>query len=376
MRRSVITTLCLAGMFAFCNKSTSSVNSAISIITIYDVSQTRDSINSTVRFKISIAPQSVTQTKVDFATDAATAKSDSDYIPKSGTVTIDANQSEAFIDIPVIGRKLRQGIQIFYLKLSNAVGARLENDRATATLINAGFTALVWSDEFNGSSLNTLDWNYETGGNGWGNNELENYTSGTTNAYLQNGNLVIEAKKEKLGSNSYTSARLTTNGKQSFTYGRVDIRARIPSGKGIWPALWMLGSNISTVSWPACGEIDIMENIGETTPSKTYGTAHWGVSSTSHLSGGGNFSLGSGLLSDSFHIYSIDWSADKIQWLIDGSKFYEITNQQITGGNFPFNKSFFFIMNVAVGGNWPGNPDGTTVFPQKMYVDYIRMYQK
>ena len=191
---------------------------------------------------------------------------------------------------------------------------------------------------------------------------------------MQAGNLVIEAKKENLGGNAYTSARLTTKGKRKFTYGKIDIRAKIPTTKGIWPALWMLGENIDQVSWPACGEIDIMESINK--EQKVYGTAHWGLSSSSHLSNGGSYLLSSGYFSDDYHIYSIEWSATKIKWLVDGSQFYELFNSSVTGGNYPFDKDFFLILNVAVGGNWPGAPDGTSAFPQKMLVDYIRVYQK
>jgi beta-glucanase (GH16 family) len=376
MPRFPMFVFCLVITFVYCNKSSLATNAPVSYLTIYDVTQTRDSANSTTRFRISVTPKTAQQIKVNYITVGASAKADSDFVTTSGILTIDANQSEAFIDVPVIGRQLKQSTQLFYLILSNAVGAQLARDRATATLENPGKPELVWSDEFSGTSLNTSVWNYETGGNGWGNNELENYTAGTNNAYLQNGSLVIEAKKEKLGNNNYTSARLTTSGKKSFTYGRVDIKAKVPVSKGIWPALWMLGQNINTVNWPACGEIDIMENIGETKPSKNYGTAHWGLSASSHLSSGGSSALTTGLYSDSFHVYSINWTADKIQWLIDDVKYYEVTKQQITGGNFPFDKPFFIILNVAVGGNWPGSPDATTTFPQKMYVDYIRVYQK
>jgi beta-glucanase (GH16 family) len=134
-------------------------------------------------------------------------------------------------------------------------------------------------------------------------------------------------------------------------------------------------ANITTQSWPACGELDIMENIGEMSPSKNYGTAHWGVSTSAHLSKGGSTSLTSGLLSDDYHVYSLNWTANSIQWLLDGTKYYEVNRSEITGGNMPFDKPFFFILNVAVGGNWPGNPTDATMFPQKMYVDYVRVYQ-
>lgn len=375
MRRYQLFVLSFVMPFLYCSKSTSSTDSQVPYIRIYDVTQTRDSVNTTMRFRVSVTPQTNKQVKVDYATEAATAQAGTDFTAKTGTLTIDANQPEAFIDIQVIGRQLKQSAQLFYVKLSNAAGAQLENDRATATLQNPGKLQMVWSDEFNGTSLTTTDWNYETGGGGWGNNELENYTSGTNNAYLENGNLVIEAKKENLGAENYTSARLTTKGKRKFTYAKVEIRAKLPVAKGIWPALWMLGENINTVSWPSCGEIDMMEEIGEVQPSKVYGTAHWGTSSATHLSSGGSYSLPAGSFADSFHVFTLDWTADKMQWSVDGTKYYEVTRQQVTGGNYPFDKDFFIILNLAVGGSWPGNPTSATTFPQKMYVDYVRVYQ-
>lgn len=375
MARFKIFVLCLAIPFMSCNKNNSSPDLKNISIKVEDVIQKRDSLNSAVKFRISVTPVSDQTIKVDYATEEGTAKAAIDYMSKSGTVTIAPGQSEAFIEVPVIGRQLKQSTQQFYLKLTNATGAQLQNDKATAKLENIGKLELVWSDEFNGTALNTSNWNYETGGGGWGNHELQTYTSGTNNAYIENGNLVIEAKKDSVGYNNYTSARITTKGKQKFTYGRVDIKAKLPVTKGIWPALWMLGENITTVNWPACGELDIMELIGKN-PNKIYGTAHWGSSSANHASAGGNYTLPSGDYSNGFHVFSIEWSADKIEWSVDSTKFYELSMQNITGSNFPFDKDFFLIFNVAVGGDWPGNPDASSVFPQKMYVDYVRVYQR
>jgi beta-glucanase (GH16 family) len=233
---------------------------------------------------------------------------------------------------------------------------------------------LVWADEFEGNSLDMNAWTYETGrGNwGWGNNELQYYQDGTKNAVVADGKLTITAKKEAAGTAEYTSARIKTQGKKAFTFGRVDIRARLPKGQGVWPALWMLGSNITQVGWPACGEIDIMELVGHK-PNEIFGTAHWGNSAPStYLSKVSRLSAGD--YSDSFNVFSIIWSENKIEWFMNDVRYHIVTPAN-TGGIYPFNKEHFFIFNVAIGGTWPGNPDATTRLPQSMEVDYIRVFQ-
>jgi beta-glucanase (GH16 family) len=234
----------------------------------------------------------------------------------------------------------------------------------------AGMT-LVWQDEFTGDQLNTTDWNYETGGTGWGNHELEYYQQSNTS--VRDGYLIIQAKQENAGSQNYTSSRLTTQGKQAFQYARVDIRAVLPKGQGIWPALWMLGSSISTVGWPACGEVDIMELIGGSGKDNTvYGTAHW--DSAGHVSSGNHQSLQNGkIFADDFHVFTIIWNASSITWYIDDIQYFTlpISSDQRSA----LRNEFFFIFNVAVGGDWPGSPDVTTIFPQQMVVDYIRVFQ-
>lgn len=231
---------------------------------------------------------------------------------------------------------------------------------------------LVWQDEFDGDGLSD-DWTFEigTGSNGWGNNELEYYREG--NATVSEGYLVIEAREESFGGQEYTSSRIITKGKQTFKYGRIDIRAKLPQGQGIWPALWMLGSNISTVSWPACGEIDIMEMVGGTASDNTvHSTLHWD-NAGSHASYGDNYTLSSGIFADQFHVFTTIWDEGKVVSYVDDVKFYEI---DITPAELSeFHENYFFIFNVAVGGNWPGPPDASTVFPQQMVVDYIRVFQ-
>jgi beta-glucanase (GH16 family) len=247
-----------------------------------------------------------------------------------------------------------------------------------------GAWQLVWSDEFNqpdGSSPNPTNWCYDTGGGGWGNNELECYTSRTNNARIVGGQLVIEADQESYGGCSYTSARLLTQGKWSWAYGRFEASIKIPRGQGIWPAFWMLGTNIDSVGWPTCGEIDIMENIGKTSDQGTdHGTIHGPQGGGDYNGGsgvGGTYTLPGGAdLADDFHIYAVQWTTNQIQWFLDNNQFFTATPASLpSGGTWVFTAPQFFILNVAVGGNWPGNPDGTTVFPQQMLVDYVRVYE-
>lgn len=233
---------------------------------------------------------------------------------------------------------------------------------------------LVWSDEFDYTGLpDPNKWTFETGGN-WYNNELQYYRDGTNNAEVIDGKLVITAKEEPYGGNDYTSARMITfqNG-GTWKYGKVEARIRLPYGQGIWPAFWMLGKNFQTVPWPACGEIDIMEMIGGGDNDKTiHGTAHWEDYNGNHAYTGGSKTLASGIYADAFHIFAMEWNTNQIRWFMDGVQYYslDISSQDKS----EFDAEFFIILNIAVGGDWPGNPDATTVFPQTMEVDYVRVY--
>lgn len=239
-----------------------------------------------------------------------------------------------------------------------------------------GYT-LIWQDEFDGATIDPDSWNFETGDGcpnncGWGNNELEYYR--TQNAWEADDVLIIEARKESYQNRFYTSARMTTKGKVLFRYGRVDIRALLPEGQGIWPALWLLGNNVSSVGWPKCGEIDIMEMIGGSgRENRCYGTVHWD-NGEGHASYGDSHTLSSGTFADAYHVFTLTWDAASIKWYVD-DKLYNTVN--ITGPDMTeFHQEFFVIFNVAVGGNWPGNPDNSTVFPQQMRVDYVRIFQQ
>ena len=236
-----------------------------------------------------------------------------------------------------------------------------------------GFPTLVWSDEFNGSSINTGNWGFETGGGGWGNNELENYTSRTENARISNGMLIIEARRENFGGSAYTSARMKTQGKQSFGINTwVEARIDAPQGQGIWPAFWMLGNSISTVGWPSCGEIDIMEIKGQN-PAQNFGTIHWADAGGNHVSFGGIYNSSTSL-SAGFHTYAISRTGSSIKWYVDRIQYAEANISGGINSTSEFQGPFFILLNVAVGGNFVGSPDGSTVFPQQMQVDWVRVW--
>jgi len=361
-------------------------------ISLFDVVQERSAVSTTnCRFFVNISNASNEDITVKYSTQDGTAKAGIDYTAVNGTLTVQAKQSVAYIDVIVHKDSLRQSNQTFSLILSSPTNATISGTgKAVGTIQNngtylpidgTGYNApssyagmnLVWSDEFTDKTINSSNWSYDTGGSGWGNNELEYCTNSSKNAYTTGGYLVIEARKEAMGSNNYTSARMISKDKKTFTYGRIDFRAKLPKGQGIWPALWMLGNNIGTTPWPACGEIDILELLGHE-PQKMYGTIHWGAAGGASTHIGGNSTLSSETFSDKFHIFSLKWDANQLSFLVDDVSYFTATKSQVNG-NYPFDKPFFFIMNLAVGGNWPGNPDNTTVFPQRMIVDYVRVFQ-
>ncbi len=383
--------LCIFLSFS-CSKSDDVQEPALASLSVNNISKQRDNkAETTFRFTINITPSSSKEIAVNYTTKDGTATSTKDFTAVSGTLTIPANQTSSYIDVIVKGDSLRQAEQAFYLELSSPVNAILKGSgKATGTIWNDGtyfpvdetgyYTSttylgksLVWSDEFDAVALDNSSWKYESGGNGWGNNELQYYTNSVKNSFISDGHLVLEARRETVGSNNYSSARIISKDKKTFTYGRIDMRAKLPKGQGIWPALWMLGNNISQLNWPACGEIDIMELLGHE-PNKSYGTIHWGPAGGGSTHIGANYSLSSGDFSTSFHVFSFLWETDKLTFYVDDVPYFSATKAQVNG-DYPFDKPFFFIMNIAVGGNWPGNPDATTIFPQHMIVDFVRVFQ-
>lgn len=239
-------------------------------------------------------------------------------------------------------------------------------------------TEIVWQDEFNGSgSLNSTKWTYDNGRgqNGWGNQELQYYTNRPENVSMDGeGNLIITARKENLAGSNYTSARIKTQGLFSQTYGRVEARLKTPYGTGIWPAFWMLGSDISSVSWPQSGEIDIMEMRGQE-PSIIHGSIHGpGYSAGNAISA--SYSLQNDRFDNDFHIYAVEWYPEQIDFFVDDFLYQRIKKSDVEsiGGEWVFDKPFFILFNIAVGGNYVGSPSINTSFPQKMTIDYIRVY--
>jgi beta-glucanase (GH16 family) len=243
---------------------------------------------------------------------------------------------------------------------------------STAEWEHPGWT-LAWHDEFDGPELNLRNWTFDLGGGGWGNQEWETYTNRPENVRVEKGLLVIEAREELVGGRPYSSARLKTQGLHAWQYGRIEARMKLPSGQGLWPAFWMLGENINAKMWPACGEIDIMEFIGKE-PDQIYATVH-GPGYSGGDGVGSSFTTSAESLKNDFHVYAVEWQANEIRWYFDDQQYFKVTIADVPA-EWVFDHPFFIILNLAVGGRWPGYPDDTTVFPQFLYVDYVRVYQK
>ncbi len=242
---------------------------------------------------------------------------------------------------------------------------------------------LVWSDEFDGDELDESKWSYQYGTGasegltGWGNNELQYYTDREENVYVKDGKLHIVAREESYNNRSYTSGRIRTINKGDWTYGRFEIRAKLPEGQGLWPAIWMMPTESVYGGWAASGEIDIMEYLGHE-PDVVHGTLHYGGGWPNNRHSGASFKLNEGKFSDDFHTFTLQWMEGEMRWYVD-DVYYQNQNSWYSNGNpfpAPFDQDFHMILNVAVGGNWPGRPDASTVFPQEMVVDYVRVYQR
>ena len=390
-------------VFALCvtqiscsKKGGDSPPAVVPAVSVTDAFADRTTTGSVMHFSLSMNKTTTVPVSIDYSFTDGTAKSPTDYTAATGTITIPSGSAIASIDVQIKGDPTdkRQKNLEFTVNLSNPKNGTVSVNAAKGTIItenginlttdNTGYTTpntyagytLAWNEEFSGNALDLNAWNQEIGNgtNGWGNNELEYYTSSTKNCFVSNGNLIIEARKEPINGLSYSSARLTTQNKKTYTFGRIDIRAKLPVGKGIWPALWMLGSNITSVGWPACGEIDIMELIG-TYPGRVHSTLHWKATNGNHASMGSQINLTSGDFSQQFHVYSLVWKQDMLDCLMDDQLIFRLTKTDVGAANYPFNASQFFIFNVAVGGDWPGPPDANTDFPQRMFVDYVRVFQ-
>ncbi len=286
---------------------------------------------------------------------------------------------------PFPTNKPKIGVSTGLLMLAALCVASQQQSKTPIAAAELAGYRLVWHDEFdgrNGSRPEASKWRYDLGGQGWGNDELEYYTDRVENARIENGNLVIVARKEHFAGKDgtereYTSARLKTQGVFAQKYGRIEARIKIPAGQGMWPAFWMLGADIDTVDWPKCGEIDIMENVGKE-PGTVHGSLHGprevgGTSDRTQI-----LALPEGQsLADDFHVYAVEWEKDRVRFYLDATRYAEFTAADWpAGGTWAFNHPFFLLLNFAVGGDWPGSPDETIVFPREMLVDYVRVYER
>lgn len=348
--------------------------------------QELDSKN-TVSIEVTLSTPYNDALSLPFISIEGSAKNGTDYTSNSGTIDFPAGVIASSFNIEIIGDEHLELTEIFKVLITvdgqdqefeitirdddNYVISR--DDDGYITPIEYPSMQLIWNDEFDGDVLNEADWGYNIGNGcaegicGWGNEELQTYTDLPENVRLENGKLVITAIENP----NYTSARVLTEGKREFQFGRIDIRAKMPYGQGIWPALWMLGTDIGTVGWPICGEIDIMELIGNK-PTTVHGTVHY--DNNGYASKTSTRSLSGNNLADEYHVYSLVWERNSIKWYVDYDEYNFVTQKQI-GESYPFNNPSYLLMNIAIGGKWPGDPDETTIFPQKMIVDYIRVFQ-
>lgn len=379
-----------------CGKEDSQSDVSLPSLTSENISVEEGNDDHTIQVKINLSAESQNNIVLKYSTKDGTAQAGSDYIAISdATSIIPPGTTEWQIPVTIKGDKISEPDETFELIVTSALNATVKKAAATITIKNddtgdpniivpsAGYQTpdnypgytLVWADEFKGPAVDENNWTFEigNGNNGWGNNELQYYKKENTSIYAEDY-LMITAKQEQTGNFQYTSSRLITKDKKEFTFGRVDIRAAMPIGQGIWPALWALGADFDSNPWPNCGEIDIMEFLGHEA-GRIYGTAHWGMN-VHKSKGGSTLSGAEGDFHEAFHVFSIIWEKDKIEWYMDDNKYFTISADDMEGHPYPFNRAQFFIINCAVGGNWPGNPDGTTVFPQRYFVDYIRVFQK
>ncbi len=328
-------------------------------------------------------PVEIPSSSDEGAVPADTASSDSNTpfteseSSSSAEITSSSEYSSAALSSDARPASSSSAIDIFE---SSSSVASPESSYSSWTAANSSSSSpYLWNDEFDGTAIDVSKWTFETGATGWGNNEWQYYTNRSENAFVQDGVLHIRANKEDYEGAKYTSARMITKGKFSFTYGTIEARIALPTGKGIWPAFWLLGENIDDVSWPNCGEIDIIESVNE--ESVVYGTNHWQYEGA-HAQYGNSTKdyYGTSKVLDitQFHNYKMVWNEKAITMYVDDFKYHEISieldaNGKSAGGTDAFHKPFFFILNVAVAGSWPGFDVDDTQFPNEMLVDYIRV---
>lgn len=323
-----------------------------------------------MRHKIFRAIFNITATATIVATGIlAACTSDSS---SSGPVEEQPACSSSYMDTPAEPESSSSATEPKFSSVTLQSSSSDKVTEPTEVTSSSSSSPYLWHDEFD--SIDTTQWSFETGASGWGNNEWQYYTNRSENAFVQDGILHIRASKEDYEGAKYTSARMITKGKFSFTYGTIEARIALPTGNGIWPAFWMLGENIDAVSWPACGEIDIIEAVND--ENVVYGTNHWQYEG-GHAQYGNSTKdyYGTSKVLDitQFHNYKMVWNEKLIAMYVDDFKYQEIAIENAKDGLEAFHKPQFFILNVAVAGNWPGFDVDDAQFPNEMLVDYIRV---
>ena len=375
------------------NTAIPTTSNSSAVINISNSTTIEGAGSSMLQFEVRASEILEADVDVGYTVTGITASPGVDFTAPSGTISLAAGGNTAMISIPVIDDDINEVEEKINVTLTTssdgvignelAIGVIRDNDEPT-NFDAEGYNTpdeyfgyqLTWADEFGGDALNMDNYNFEIGDGcpnlcGWGNNELEYYTDSPENIRVEDGKLVMTATR--LGEQGFRSARIQTKDKREFKFGRIDVRAKLPEGRGIWPAIWMLGANLDEVGWPASGEIDIMEMVGHT-PRVTHGTAHWGNPGDPSTFIGNSISIDENF-SEQFHVFSLVWEQNEIKWYMDETLFHTINLATVQGAVYRFNAPFFMVFNVAVGGNWPGNPDASTVFPQQMEIDFVRVFQ-
>ncbi len=393
--KNLLTILAMGTLLSSCGKSEGNNNNTVlPVLSSQPVTLPEGNSGTTsFEFLFTLNKASTKEVSVRLTSLDGWAKSGLDYKKVEQILVFAPGETSKKLVVEVVGDDAKEGADDFSILLSepkecsllqSGYKGTIQNDDTKVVFSNDGFTTpttypgytLAWADEFSGTAVDAASWTFENGDGcpgvcGWGNNELQWYTQGD-NASVVDGKLIIEARPETRGTKNYTSTRMITKNKKTFKFGRIDIRAKLPYGKGIWPALWMLPQEDKFGGWPRSGEIDIMELLGQE-PTKLYATVHYGPGpGSTNIS---RSTIAPAPLSDAFHVYSMIWEADRMRFLLDDVVFAEVKKADLGGNNYPFNEQFFFIFNMAVGGNWPGSPDATTYFPQFLIVDYVRVFQ-
>ena len=379
--------------FLSCEKNTEPEVTQQPKVSISDSASFENASGSTLNFEISVSELSTESIDIAYTLVDGTAQAGEDFIALDGIATIEAGNFSTNISVDIIDddhKEVDEKLKVHItesagIEIIDGIGTGLIRDNDAAIVSEEGYNtakehygySLAWEEDFEAETLDESVYNFELGDGcpnlcGWGNGERQQYTALEKNIKIENSRLIITATEE--GPGAYGSARIQTKGKKEFKFGRIDIRARLPKGQGIWPAIWMLGSNIDQAGWPVCGEIDLMELIGHK-PKSSHGTAHWGApGETNSTYSTGVYTINEDF-NETFHVFSLVWEFNEMVWYVDETFFHKVTIGNMQGKPYPFNQGFFFVFNVAVGGGWPGDPDETTVFPQHMEIDYVRVFQ-